>query len=220
MKKAPPDLPRKCSRRETDPQMVVKLIFTDESAFSGTFARSAVPGCAVWCRVGCPLDVNGVAGRRRIQHGPARSLRAVGPDSHAAAGLTILWIFMFQTPSALLIATMHNLYPVEILSLTLRAKGMGLYGLIQGGAGAVQTYGIGVGISKLGYKIWVVYIAYNCVQLGLSYLIFPETFGLSLEEIDAVSDERCCTRQDVIGDPESQTFEHEWTGMKTFRNEI
>lgn len=25
------------------------------------------------------------------------------------------------------IATMHNLYPVEILSLTLRARGMGLY---------------------------------------------------------------------------------------------
>uniref|UniRef100_A0A093VJ78 Lactose permease n=1 Tax=Talaromyces marneffei PM1 TaxID=1077442 RepID=A0A093VJ78_TALMA len=107
-------------------------------------------------------------------------------SSHAAAGLTIFWIFMFQTFSALLIATMHNLYPVEILSLALRAKGMGLYGLIQGGAGAIQTYGIGVGINKLGYKIWVVYIAYNCVQLGLSYLIFPETFGLSLEEIDAV----------------------------------
>ncbi|GAM38447.1 hypothetical protein TCE0_033r09176 [Talaromyces pinophilus] len=107
-------------------------------------------------------------------------------SSHAAAGLTIFWIFMFQTFSSLLIATMHNLYPVEILSLALRAKGMGLYGLIQGAAGAVQTYGIGVGINKLGYKIWVVYIVYNGVQLGLSYLIFPETFGLSLEEIDAV----------------------------------
>lgn len=104
----------------------------------------------------------------------------------AAAGLTILWVYMYQTFSALLIATMHNLYPVEILSLAMRAKGMGLYGLIQGGAGAVQTYGIGVGINKLGYKIWVVYIVYNCIQLVLSYFVFPETKGLSLEEIDAV----------------------------------
>jgi hypothetical protein len=63
---------------------------------------------------------------------------------------------------------------------------MGLYGLIQGGAGAVQTYGIGVGIQKLGYKIWVVYIVYNSIQLVLSYFVFPETSGLSLEEIDAV----------------------------------
>lgn len=106
--------------------------------------------------------------------------------SKAAAALTILWIYLYQTCSALLIATMHNLYPVEILSLAMRAKGMGLYALIQGGAGAVQTYGISVGIDKIGYKIWVVYIAYNCIQLVLSYFVFPETFGLSLEEIDAV----------------------------------
>lgn len=106
--------------------------------------------------------------------------------SHAAAALTLLWIFLYQTFSATLIATMHNLYPVEILSLPLRAKGMGLYSLIQGGASAAQTYGISVGISKVGYKIWVVYIVYNTVQLVLSYFVFPETGGLSLEEIDAV----------------------------------
>ncbi|KAJ5749969.1 hypothetical protein N7533_006997 [Penicillium manginii] len=106
--------------------------------------------------------------------------------THAAAALTLLWIFLYQTFSATLIATMHNLYPVEILSLPLRAKGMGLYSLIQGGASAAQTYGISVGIEKIGYKIWVVYIIYNTVQLILSYFVFPETGGLSLEEIDAV----------------------------------
>ncbi|KAL4765423.1 putative MFS sugar transporter protein [Aspergillus foveolatus] len=104
----------------------------------------------------------------------------------AAAGLTIFWIYMYQTFSALFVATMHNLYPIEILSLPLRAKGMSLYALIQGGAGACQTYGISVGIDKLGYKIWVVYIVYNTVQLVLSYFVFPETSGLTLEEIDAV----------------------------------
>ncbi|KAL2818834.1 general substrate transporter [Aspergillus granulosus] len=106
--------------------------------------------------------------------------------SKASAGLTILWIYLYQTCSAMFVATMHNLYPVEILSLPLRAKGMGLYGLIQGGAGAVQTYGISQGINKIGYKIWVVYIVYNTIQLVLSYFVFPETSGLSLEEIDAV----------------------------------
>jgi MFS family permease len=106
--------------------------------------------------------------------------------TNAAAGLTLLWIFLYQTFSATLVATMHNLYPIEILSLPLRAKGMGLYSLIQGGAGAAQAYGISVGISKVGYKIWVVYIVYNTIQLGLSYLFFPETSGLTLEEIDTV----------------------------------
>ena len=88
--------------------------------------------------------------------------------------------------SATFIATMHNLYPVEILSLTLRAKGMGLYSLVQNAASTVQNYGISIGFQKIGYKLWCVYIIYNTIQLGLAYLCFPETSGLSLEEIDAV----------------------------------
>ncbi|KAG9570095.1 MFS general substrate transporter, partial [Aureobasidium melanogenum] len=106
--------------------------------------------------------------------------------THAAAGLTILWVYTFQVCSATFIATMHNLYPVEILSLALRARGMGIYSFIQGAAGSVQNYGIAVGINKLGYKIWAVYVAYNSLQLIASYFVFPETYGLSLEEIDVV----------------------------------
>lgn len=65
----------------------------------------------------------------------------------------------------------HNLYPVELLSLPLRAKGMGLYGVIQGACGAVEAYGISIGIAKVGYKIWCVYIVYNAFQLvGKSYI--------------------------------------------------
>lgn len=71
----------------------------------------------------------------------------------------------------LLFSQRHNLYPVEILSLPLRAKGMGLYGVIQGAAGAIEAYGISIGISKVGYKIWVVYIAYNCLQLVGRFII-------------------------------------------------
>ncbi|KAB5515539.1 general substrate transporter [Coniochaeta sp. 2T2.1] len=106
--------------------------------------------------------------------------------TRAAAALTVLWMFLYQICSASFIATMHNLYPVEILSLPLRAKGMGLYSVFQGAAGVVQSYGISVGIEKVGYKIWVVYIVYNCVQLVASYFIFPETSRLSLEEIDTI----------------------------------
>lgn len=45
--------------------------------------------------------------------------------------LTVLWIFSFQVCSASFIATMHNLYPVELLSLALRAKGMAMYTMFQ-----------------------------------------------------------------------------------------
>ena len=81
---------------------------------------------------------------------------------------------------------MHNLYPVEVLALPLRAKGLGLFSLLQGICGVIQTYGIQVGISDIGYKIFAVYVGYNLCQFVASYFIFPETYGLTLEEIDAV----------------------------------
>lgn len=67
---------------------------------------------------------------------------------------------------------------------------MGVYAFIQGAAGSVQNYGISIGIEKLGYKIWAVYVVYNTLQLVASYFVFPETFGLSLEEIDVVFETR------------------------------
>lgn len=110
---------------------------------------------------------------------------AVAPNE-ATAALTVMWVFIYQICSASLIATMHNLYPVEILSLPLRAKGMALYSLVQAAAGVVQSYGISVGIAKVGYKIWVIYIVYNLIQLIVAYFVFPETSKLSLEDIDYI----------------------------------
>ncbi|PSR78938.1 sugar transporter [Coniella lustricola] len=106
--------------------------------------------------------------------------------TQATAVLTVVWVFIYQVCSASLIATMHNLYPVEILSTPLRARGMGFYNMVQGAAGVVQSYGISVGIAKVGYKIWVVYIVYNTLQLIAAYFVFPETSKLSLEEIDTI----------------------------------
>lgn len=63
---------------------------------------------------------------------------------------------------------------------------MALYSLVQSVAGVIQTYGISVGINKVGYKIWVVYIVYNSIQLVAAYFIFPETSKLSLEDIDYI----------------------------------
>lgn len=102
------------------------------------------------------------------------------------AGLAVFWIFCFQVCSASFIATMHNLYPVELLSLPLRAKGMAMYTMFQGAASAVHNYGISVGIGEIGYKIWVVYIVFNLCMVGMAYMWFPETGKLNLEEIDKI----------------------------------
>ncbi|KAK2740049.1 MFS sugar transporter [Colletotrichum kahawae] len=104
----------------------------------------------------------------------------------STAILTVVWIYCFQICSATFIATMHNLYPVELLSLPLRAKGMGLFAMFQAIAAVIHSYGIGIGVGKIGYKIWAVYIVYNFLQIIVSYYLFPETSKLNLEEIDNI----------------------------------
>ncbi|KAF6808500.1 sugar transporter [Colletotrichum plurivorum] len=110
----------------------------------------------------------------------------VGDRQNLTSILTVVWIFCFQVCSATFIATMHNLYPVELLSLPLRAKGMGAFAMFQAIAAVIHNYGIGVGIGEIGYKIWAVYIVYNFLQIIASYFVFPETSKLTLEEIDNI----------------------------------
>jgi MFS family permease len=52
--------------------------------------------------------------------------------TRALSYVAVLFVFINQVCSASFIATMHNLYPVELMSLPLRAKGMSLYTMFQG----------------------------------------------------------------------------------------
>lgn len=50
----------------------------------------------------------------------------------------------------------------------------------------VNTYGISVGIAKIGWKLYIVYIVWICVELVTVYFFFVETAGKTLEELSVV----------------------------------
>jgi hypothetical protein len=50
----------------------------------------------------------------------------------------------------------------------------------------VNTYGISVGIAKIGWKLYLVYIAWICVELVIIYFFFVETAGKTLEEMSDI----------------------------------
>ena len=52
-----------------------------------------------------------------------------------------------------LAATLHNIYPNEVLSLRQRAKGMGMYSFSQNIFGFAMTYGVGELLAKIGWKV-------------------------------------------------------------------
>jgi sugar porter (SP) family MFS transporter len=65
---------------------------------------------------------------------------------------------------------LQTLYAVECLENRTRAKGSGANFLFLNIAMVVNTYGISVGMEAIGWKLYLVYIAWICVELAVIYL--------------------------------------------------
>ena len=75
---------------------------------------------------------------------------------------------------------------MECLENRTRAKGSGLNFLFLNVAMVVNTYGISVGIEKIGWKLYLVYIIWICVEMVAIYFFFVETAGKTLEELKEI----------------------------------
>lgn len=100
----------------------------------------------------------------------------------------IVSIFLFGVIFAWGFTPLQTLYAVECLENRTRAKGSGLNFLFLNIAMVVNTYGISVGIAAIGWKLYVVYIAWICVELAIIYFFFVETAGKTLEEMASIFD--------------------------------
>ncbi|KAF2732250.1 general substrate transporter [Polyplosphaeria fusca] len=107
------------------------------------------------------------------------------PDNNLAYG-TIVSIYLFGIFFAWGWTPLQTLYAVECLENRTRAKGSGLNYLFLNVAMVVNTYGISVGIEKIGWKLYLVYIGWICFELATVYLFFVETAGKTLEELKEI----------------------------------
>jgi len=98
----------------------------------------------------------------------------------------IVSIYLFGIVFAWGFTPLQTLYAVECLENRTRAKGSGLNFLFLNVAMVVNTYGISVGIAKIGWKLYVVYIVWIVVELVTIYFFFVETAGKTLEEMSEI----------------------------------
>ena len=99
---------------------------------------------------------------------------------------TIVSIYLFGIFFAWGWTPLQTLYAVECLENRTRAKGSGLNFLFLNVAMVVNTYGISVGIAKIGWKLYLVFIGWICVEIVLIFFFFVETKGRSLEELGEI----------------------------------
>ncbi|KAJ5153550.1 Lactose permease [Penicillium canariense] len=100
----------------------------------------------------------------------------------------IVSIYLFGIVFAWGFSPLQTLYAVECLENRTRAKGSGLNFLFLNIAMVVNTYGISVGIGKIGWKLYLVYIGWICVEIVVIYFFFVETAGKTLEELKDIFD--------------------------------
>ena len=99
---------------------------------------------------------------------------------------TIVSIYCFGIIFAWGWTPLQTLYAVECLENRTRAKGSGANFLFLNIAMVVNTYGISVGMEKIGWKLYLVYIAWICVEIAFIFFFFVETAGKTLEELKEI----------------------------------
>ncbi|KAF9533254.1 general substrate transporter [Crepidotus variabilis] len=111
-------------------------------------------------------------------------LSSFGNVARSNAGITFVLLFMVifsygWTP-------MQALYPAEVLSYEVRAKGLGFLGIISQLATLINTFGIPVALDKIKWKVYLIFLFWDIFEVIIIYFFVVETKGLTLEEINDV----------------------------------
>lgn len=120
----------------------------------------------IWVNVGCSLCWVGVAAAGGIQS---------TKKDHASSVAMITMIYVFQSVYSFGWTPLQALYPVEVLSFEMRAKGMAFSGLFVNFGTLVNQFGFPVALDNIKWKTYLVFLIWCLVQAGLAYLFAPET---------------------------------------------
>ncbi|KAK1977522.1 general substrate transporter [Colletotrichum cereale] len=98
----------------------------------------------------------------------------------------LAWVYIFQICYSAGWTPMQALYPVEVLSYEIRAKGMAFSGLFTNFALLSNQLGVPVALKNIQWKTYIVFCVWCFVQAGILYFLVPETKNRTLEELDII----------------------------------
>lgn len=104
----------------------------------------------------------------------------------SAANASIAFIYVFGIIFSFGWTPLQSMYIAETLPTATRAKGTAMGNLASNAAGAVSNYGIGPGLSAIGYWFYLVFVGWDLLETLVMYFYFPETKERTLEELAEV----------------------------------
>ncbi|KAF5986411.1 sugar transporter [Fusarium bulbicola] len=145
--------------------------------------------------VGCALMVAGEAA--------IVAVAAENKNNHAINAAGVFFLFVFVTFYATCIDAISYIYCTEIFPTSIRAKGVsysviGLFIMT-----LIYTQPAPIAFAQVGWKYYLVFVIVPLLGAPVVYFMFPETKGLSLEEIGTLFDDGNETstveiREDVV----------------------
>jgi hypothetical protein len=93
----------------------------------------------------------------------------------AAAKATVAFIFIFGAVYSFGLTPLQALYPVEVLSFEMRAKGMAFSSLAVNAGGLLGQFAWPVSLKMIGWHTYIIFVAWDAVQFVVFYFFLPET---------------------------------------------
>ncbi|EMD94681.1 hypothetical protein COCC4DRAFT_43476 [Bipolaris maydis ATCC 48331] len=103
-----------------------------------------------------------------------------------AGNAFIALVFLFNAVFAFGITPLQALYPVEVLSFEMRAKGMAFSQVALQAAMLINQFAYPVALRNIGWRLYIVFACWCPVQAFVVWLFIPETKNRTLEEIDDI----------------------------------
>ncbi|KAK3612816.1 hypothetical protein LTR22_028446, partial [Elasticomyces elasticus] len=103
--------------------------------------------------------------------------------SQSAAKATVACILLFGAMFSVGITPLQALYPVEVLSFEMRAKGMGFSSLAVAVGGLLNQFAWPISLAKIGWHTYLIFVVWDAIQWVVWYMIMPETKNRTLEEL-------------------------------------
>lgn len=101
--------------------------------------------------------------------------------SNASSQAFVAMVFLFNAVFAFGITPLQALFPVEVLSFEMRAKGMAFSNLALTTAMLINQFAYPIALEKIEWKLYIVFACWCPVQAFIVWLFIPETKNRTLE---------------------------------------
>jgi len=124
---------------------------------------------------------------------------ASGDNNASAAKATVACIFIFGAVFSIGITPLQALYPVEVLSFEMRAKGMAFSSLAVAAGGLLNQFAWPISLAKIGWHTYIIFVVWCAIQWVVFYFFLPETKKRTLEELDNIFEARNPVKASLAG---------------------